>query len=94
MAERSLAGIDAPRSQTRTSIDDLFIRLTDASMNRDVAAMRAVTADFRQSVEGQSWLRSGREYNQAEQERQAALEAQAAMEQQAAQSRSAPVMAM
>ncbi|MBB3175711.1 hemolysin [Variovorax sp. Sphag1AA] len=86
-----LANIDA--SLSRTIADDLFTRLTNAAMNRDVVAMRTVSAEFRHSDEGRSWLRSGREHNQADQDRQAALEAQATM-QQAVQSRSGPVMSM
>jgi hypothetical protein len=68
--------------------DDLFTRLTDAAMNRDFEGMRAVTHEFRQSEEGQAWLQSGRDHNQAEQERQAALAARAVPE------RSGPVMSM
>lgn len=80
---------------SRNTLDDLFTRLTDAAMNRDIAGMRAVGWKFRQSEEGQSWLQAGRDYNEAQ--RQAALDAQPAEQaamQQAAPVRSGPVMSM
>jgi hypothetical protein len=94
-----LGGLSHEPSPPRGSTDDLFIRLTDAAMARDGAAMRGVSQEFLVSTSGQEWLQAGREHNQAEREAAlAAQQAQAMAEQavmmQAAPRQSGPVMCM
>lgn len=75
------AGPDAGQRQAptyaanaRESADKLFERLTDAAMSKDMDGMRTVGRDFRDSADGQQWLRAGQEHNQAERESQRTVE--------------------
>ncbi len=61
-------------ANARESADKLFERLTDAAMSKDMDGMRTVGRDFRDSADGQQWLRTGQEHNQAERESQRTVE--------------------
>jgi hypothetical protein len=76
---------------TKGSTEDIFMRLTDAAMQRDWAGMRAVTQEFRQSDAGQIWLQSGRDYNQMQQQQAQELLAEQQRQQQQQQAQDAPV---
>ena len=43
-------------------------------MSKDMDGMRTVGRDFRDSADGQQWLRAGQEHNQAERESQRTVE--------------------
>ena len=64
MASQTADATPSASSRAATATSDLFARLTDAAMNRDVVGMRAAGQEFRQSDAGQQWLQSGREHNQ------------------------------
>jgi hypothetical protein len=74
----------------RGSVDDLFIRLTDAAMARDGIAMRGVSQEFVASASGQQWLQAGREHNQAERDAALAAQQAQAMTEQAAMLQAVP----
>lgn len=84
----------ATRSTPRSEIDALYDRLALAAINKDDAAMNAVSRDYLRSPAGQQWQHEVTDYRQQmeAQERQAAQEALLAQQAQEAQVYRGPVM--